>query len=154
IKYDDTSLRNTYPATGPYRSGQYQFTVNGGLAPVIDPGNATVKMFFKGDILYLGFDVLDQAVQDYSLDSRWDGFMVSITEYSARHVEDHQLLVRPLNFQVCATGSAGCVGNVRAQGYLPYLRDTVAGAQVALALKPGTTLDTVGTSADVGYTAE
>ena len=158
IKYDDTALRNTYPAVGPYRSGQHQFNVNGGQATVIDPGQATVKMFFKGDILYLGFDVSDQVVQYYSLEQRWDGFMVSITEYSARHVEDHQLIVRPLNFQVCGGTTppppAACVGNVLAQGYLPYLRDTVGGAQVALALKPGTALDTVGTSPDVGYTAE
>jgi hypothetical protein len=41
-----------------------------------------------------------------------------------------------------------------AQGYLPYLRDVLGGAAVALALKPGTALDTTGTSPDVGYTAE
>ena len=148
IKFADPDLRNTYPAVGPYRSGEYQFSVNGGQAPVIDPGNATVKMFFKGDNLYLGFDVLDQAVQYYTLAERWDGFIVSLTEYSARHVEDHQLLVRPLSFQVGPGGAA------LAQGYLPYLRDTLAGAQVALSLKAGTVLDTVGLSADVGYTAE
>ena len=158
IKFGDANLRNTYPAVGPYRSGEYQFSVNGGLAPVIDPGEATVKVFFKGDNLYLGFDVIDQSVQYYTLEQRWDGFIVSLTEYSARHVEDHQLLVRPLSFQVCGGTTPppppACSGNVLAQGYLPYLRDTLAGAQVALALKPGTVLDTTGAVPDFGYTAE
>ena len=157
LKYGDMNLRNTYPAVGPYRSGEYQFSVNGGYAPVINPGEATVKMFFKGDNLYLGFDVLDQAVQYYTVQERWDGFMISLTEYSARHVEDHQLIVRPLNFQVCGgttpSPPPSCTGNVLAQGYLPYLRDTLNGAQIALSLKSGTALDTIG-SPDVGYTAE
>src|SRR5438046_1349085 len=38
IRYGDDLLRNTYPNTGKYRSGQFQATVNGGQAYVADPG--------------------------------------------------------------------------------------------------------------------
>jgi hypothetical protein len=148
IRYGDATLRESYPAVGPYRSGEVQFEVNGGLAPIIDPADAKVRWFFKGDNLYLGFDVNDQAVQYYALEERYDGFFVTITEYSERHVENHQLVGRNLAFQVGSDGAA------LPQGYLPFLRDVLGGAEVALALKPGTVLDTVGTSADVGYTAE
>jgi hypothetical protein len=52
IRWDDNALRNSYPATGRYRSGQFQPTVHGGTAPVIDPADCTVKTFIKGNTLY------------------------------------------------------------------------------------------------------
>jgi hypothetical protein len=147
ITYDDTTNRNTYPNTGKWRSGQYQPAVNGGLAPVIDPGDCTVKYFFLGNWLYLGFDVHDRAVQYYSLEDRWDGLAVTLNEKTLRGA-DHQLQGRRLAFQVGPTGSA------IAQYYLPYLRDTLGGALVQTALNPGTTVDTLSTTQDNGYTAE
>ena len=147
IRYGDDALRASYAGVGPYRSGQYQPPVNGGLAFPLDPGDATVKMMFKGDFLYLGFDVRDQVVQYVSNFDRWDGFLVTLTEYSAKGV-DQQLITRRLSFQV------GPSGNALAQDYLPFLRDTLAGAQLGLQLKSGTTVDTLGLSPDQGYTAE
>ncbi len=41
-----------------------------------------------------------------------------------------------------------------AADYLPFLRDTANAARFALALKPGTTVDTLGNDFDQGYTAE
>lgn len=147
IRWADDALRNTYPGMGPWRSGQYQATVNGGVAEVVDPADATVKWFFKGNLLYLGFDVDDKVVQNHPNIDRWDGFIVTLNEYSALG-PDKNLLPRQITFRV------GAGGAVQAEDFLPFLRDTAGGAQVALALKPGTTVDTVGTSPDVGYTAE
>jgi hypothetical protein len=147
IRYGDDALRLTYPNTGKYRSGQFQPTVNGGQAYVADPGDATVRYFFKDDSLFLGFDVRDQVVQYHANFDRWDGFIVTVTEKTAQG-PDKQLLTRRLTFQVGPTGQA------LAQDYLPFLRDTLHGAAVALKLKGGTTLDTTGAVPDSGYTAE
>jgi hypothetical protein len=147
IRFGDDALRASYPNTGPWRSGQYQPTVNANQAFVVDPGDATVRWFYKGTKLYLGFDVRDQVVQYINQADRYDGFIVSLNDYVARGVENHQLAGYKLTFQV------GPTGNALAQDELPpYI--TNAGAQVALALKPGTALDTLGLSPDTGYTAE
>jgi hypothetical protein len=103
-------------------------------------------MFYKGTTLYLGFDVRDQAVQYVTNFDRWDGFIITPDDRVARN-PDHALQGRRLSFQVGPTGQA-----------LPsdYLLTMVqAGtAQVAMQLKPGTTVDTLGTDVDTGYTAE
>jgi hypothetical protein len=147
IRLGDDALRSSYPGEGPWRSGQAQFDVNGGQAFVVDPGDATVRWFWKGTKLYLGFDVRDQYVQYINQSNRYDGFIVSLNDYVARGAENHQLAGYKLTFQV------GPTGNALAQDELPpYI--TNGGAQVALALKPGTTLDTLGLTPDTGYTAE
>jgi hypothetical protein len=146
MRYGDDALRSTYPGVGQYRAGQYQPPVNGGEAFVIDPGDATVKMFYKDDMLYLGFDVRDQVVQFYPAVDRWDGFLVHIDD----RVElggDNQHLGHRISFQVNSDGTA------LPQDYLNTLIQN-GQAQVALALKAGTSVDTLGTSADTGYTAE
>ena len=147
IRWGDDALRASYPGEGPWRSGQYQPNVNAGQAAVLDPGDATVRWFFKGDRLYLGFDVRDQVVQYISNSDRYDGFIVSIVDYAARGPLDNQLVGYKLTFQVGPSGTA------LAQDELPPLIGN-GGAQVALALKPGTTLDTLGLAPDQGYTAE
>jgi len=149
IRYGDDALRATYPGVGPYRSGQYQPSVNGGMALIEDPADATVKMFFRGDDLYLGFDARDQFVQYYSAHGnpfdRWDGFLVTINEKTLRG-PDNNITDRTLKFEVAQNGTA------QADGYLATLVGA-GNAQVALALKAGTTVDTMGV-ADTGYTAE
>jgi len=132
---------------GPFRSGQFQPEVNGGVAALIDPGDATVSWFFKADTLYLGFDVRDLVVQYRPEVDRWDGFVITINDRAVRS-SDNTLLSRRLSFQV------GPDGNVLAQDYLPFLRDSLQGARVALQLKGGTTVDTLGVQPDSGYTAE
>ncbi|MBK8229394.1 MAG: T9SS type A sorting domain-containing protein [Candidatus Eisenbacteria bacterium] len=146
IRYNDPQLRQTYPGVGPYRSGEYQATVNGGTADVVDPTDATVKMFFKGDFLYLGFDMRDQVVQFHPNIDRWDGAMLLINERSLRG-PDNQILGRRLSFQVGANGAAVD------HDYLSTLIGNGT-ASLALQLKAGTTVDTLGLSADTGYTAE
>jgi hypothetical protein len=146
IRYGDAALRASYPGSGPYRSGQFQATVNGGQAPVVDPGDATVKFFFRDNFLYLGFDVRDLVVQYHSVPDRWDGFYVNLVDRVLRH-EDHNLLGRRLSFQVAQNGTAS------PQDYLLTLVGQ-GKAQIALTLKPGTTVDTLGVTADTGYFAE
>ncbi len=147
IKYGDPASRSAYNGVMRWRAGDYQPSVLGFQAPVLDPGDATVRTFFKDDTLYMGFDVRDALVQYYPLEDRWDGFRVSIQDRVARYT-DRNLDSRPLTFIVGPTGAA------MAMEYLPFLKDTVGGARVALKLKPGTTVDTLGLDIDAGYTAE
>jgi hypothetical protein len=153
IRWGDNALRASYPSVGKWRSGEFQprLTVNSpSPAPlpfVVNGCDATVKYFFKGDMLYMGFDVRDQYVQSYNLEDRWDGFTVSITHRSEMDPQDHNMQGKALSFIVGTGGTASAQKNLA-----PLVG--VGGTQVALALKPGTTLDTTGTSTDVGYTAE
>ncbi len=146
LRYGDEALRATYPGVGPYRAGQYQPVVNGGQAAVLDPGDATVKVFFKDNFLYMAFDVRDQVVQYHPNIDRWDGFIVTINDRHERG-PDNQLIGRRLSFQVSQEGTA------MAHDYLATLLQS-GGAQIALTLKTGTTVDTLGQQADTGYRAE
>jgi len=146
IRYGDDVLRQTYPYVGRWLSGQYQPTVNGGQAAVLDPADASVRMFYKGTTLYLGMDVRDQVVQYHPNFDRWDGFIITINDRVERN-PDNALLGRRLAFQI------GPAGQAIASDFL--LTMVQAGdAQVATALRPGTTVDTLGLEPDVGYTAE
>jgi hypothetical protein len=147
IRWDDAGLRNSYGNPLKWRAGQFQPAVNGGTAPVVNPADATVKMFFKGNFLYLGFDVRDEVVQHHTVIDRYDGFIVTINDKTAKY-KDRNLESRRLGFHI------GPGGAVIADDYLPFLRDTVFGAQLGLQLKPNTTVDTTGNDFDEGYTAE
>jgi hypothetical protein len=149
IRYGDDALRASYPGVAKHRSGQFQPTVNAGQAFVSDGGDATVSYIVKGDWLYFGFDVRDKKVQYIADPERWDGFRVILTEKTMPG-PDWNLLNRQLTFHV------GVGGAVIAEDYLPFLRDNLGGAQVALQLKAGTTVpaDTLIIDNDTGYTAE
>ena len=150
IRYGASSaanaIRAAYPATGPYRAGYFQPTLFNGQAAVLNPGDATVRIFFQGDFLYFGFDVRDNAVQYHANFDRWDGFIVTLTDYSKKG-PDQNLVTDRLTFQVAQNGTASPQDELAAL----VLADS---ARVVLALKPGTTVDTLGQSADQGYTAE
>ena len=146
LRYGDDALRNSYPGVLKWRGGQFQPTVNGGQAAVIDPADATVKYFFRDDSLFFGFDARDKVVQSIAGD-RMDGFVVGIYDRAAREPLDNTLQPRRLTFYVSPTGTATTAD---------YLTTLVGngGARVKLVLKPGTTVDTLGTNIDTGYTAE
>jgi hypothetical protein len=146
IKYGDDALRQTYPGVGPSRAGQFQAEVNGGQAAILDPADATVKMFFKGDYLYLGFDVRDKVVQYHQSFDRWDGFIVTMNDRVLRG-PDKNLRGERFSFQVGPTGQA-----MPQDSLIRFVNK--GWAQVAITLRAGTTVDTVGTQADNGYTAE
>ncbi len=148
MRYGDFDVRNTYPGVMKWRAGFYQPPVNGGLAPVVDPGDATIHWAFKADTFYIGFDVRDQVVQTHPLFDRWDGFIVTIQDTAVARSKDRTRISRRLGFHV------GPGGSLLLDDYLPFLRDTAHAARIALKLKPGTTVDTTGTTPDQGYTAE
>ncbi len=146
IRWDDNALRNTYPETGPYRAGQFQPSVHGGQAFILDPADCTVKTFLKGSTLYLGFDVRDAVVQFHPDVDRWDGFIVTLNDRVVRG-PDNELKGYRFAFRVAANGTGD------PEDDLPAFI-TAGDAQLALALKAGTTVDTLGTNVDTGYTAE
>jgi hypothetical protein len=146
LRWDDQALRETYDGVGPDRAGQYQPPVYGDQAFVADPGDATVKVFYGGHMLYMGFEVRDAVVQYHPVFDRWDGFLISMEDYEQRHT-DNNLLQRRLSFQV------GPDGEALPQDYLLSMV-TAGQAQVALNLMAGTTVDTLGFDTDTGYTAE
>jgi hypothetical protein len=147
IRYGDDALRETYGNPLKWRAGQYQPAVNGGLASVDDPGDATVRWFFKEDTLFLGFDVRDQKVTSIPVVDRWDGFIVSINDRVVRW-RDNNLESRRLAFRV------GPDGLVKTEDWTDSLLALPNGGKIALRLKPGTTVDTTGSGSDTGYTAE
>ena len=154
LRWNDDALRGAYPSVGKYRSGQFQprLAVDdpapNPLPFVANGGDATVKYFWKGDFLYLGFDVRDTRVQSNATEDEWDGFTVSITSRSEEDMVDHNLAGKGLSFHVSSAGGA-----VPIKDLVPLVNGGTA--QVALQLKPGTTVDSTGTtSSDVGYTAE
>jgi hypothetical protein len=147
IRYGDQALRDSYPGVLKWRSGQYQPTVNGGLAAILDPADCTVKYFFRDDSLFLGFDVRDGVVQSVPLIDRMDGFMLGLYDRVARESFDNTLQPRRLTFDVGPTGEA------RTGDYLTTLVGN-GGARVRIQLKPGTVLDTTAANVDAGYTAE
>ena len=148
IKWGDDVVRAGYANTGPYRSGQYQPAVNGNQDPlsIQDPADCTVKYFWKGSKLYMGFNFNDQVVQYHDLIDRWDGAIISINDRTLRG-PDLNLLSHRLTFHVSPTGT------LAAADQLPAAIDT--GAVVcSLKLKEHTTVDTTGVDVDKGYTAE
>ncbi len=150
IRFGDAKIRDAYPLVGPFASGQYQPTVNGGTATVFDSSKATIKMFFKGNTLYVGVDVQDQAVQFTDVYDRWDGFLLTINGMGKDYMNqtDHDQIPMKL------TVTVGKNGKDSLRDYFPKLRDSLKGAQVVLKLKPNTTVDTTGNDVDEGYQIE
>lgn len=150
IRFGDKNIRNAYSGVGPYASGEYQPTVNGGTATVFDSSKANVKMFVKGNILYVGVDVQDQAVQFLDVYDRWDGFMITMNGLGKEYQNqtDHDQI--PIKLTVIV----GKNGTDSLKDFYPKLRDSLQGAQVALKLKPNTTIDTTGNDEDAGYQIE
>lgn len=150
IRFGDKKIRNAYAGVGPFASGEYQPTVNGGKATIFDSSKANVKMFFKGNILYIGVDVQDQAVQHTDVYDRWDGFMITINGLGKDYMNqtDHDQIPIKLTVIVGKNGADSL------KDYYPKLRDSLQGAQIVLKLKPGTTVDTTGIDEDAGYQIE
>ncbi len=148
IRYGDEPLRLTYPSVGKEFAGWYQPPIAGNLAFITDRADCTIYYFFREDTLYLGFDVRDQYVQYSNIEDLYDGFRVSLNEYSLREGQDHVLQGRRLSFQVGPTGS------LKPLDYLATLRDTLGGARAQIYLKPGTVIENPAVNIDNGYQAE
>ena len=149
LQYGNNTYRNAYPYTDPFRSGQYQPTVNNTQAAITDANDATIKYFYKADTLYLGFDVKDKVVQSVpsNLD-RWYGFRVTLNARDSVDGDNVQL-VRRLTFIIDSVGNAMRMEDLTTQGGW----DSLAQAVQVKTFVNGT-VDTMGTTPDVGYTAE
>ncbi|MGQ9560317.1 MAG: T9SS type A sorting domain-containing protein [Candidatus Oleimicrobiaceae bacterium] len=147
IRYGDDELRASYPGIGPWRSGQFQPEIGGVRAPVLDPGDATVKWFFKDDVLYIGVEVRDQAVTGENQYDMWDGIRFIINDRATMNPDDHNLERRQLTVRVDSLGSLAVMD------YLAYMIDSLQMAQAAMALKPGTTVNDYN-DIDEGYSFE
>ncbi len=152
IKFGDNALRASYKNTMPFRSGQFQPEVWGVKADVLNPADATVKMFFKADTLYVGVDVRDQVVQYRPEFDRQDGFRFMPKSRTERDNGEKNLLSREIYVRVDTSAKKYAL-----EGYANELvADTNAnkGSKIALGLNAGTTVDTLGASADAGYQIE
>lgn len=149
IAYGDSALRASYPGAGPYRSGQFQPSLSGQTqkAAVLDPGNARIKWFFKGDTLYIGIDVNDQVVTALNDFDRWDGIRITIDDRGAVN-DDKVLATRDLIVRIDSAS-----GGARLGGYLPFLKDSLNGARVGFALKGSSTINNPN-DVDEGYQIE
>jgi Secretion system C-terminal sorting domain len=151
IQFGNSAIRDAYPSTGPYRSGQFQPSVNGGQAAVVDPNLATIKYFYKADTLFLGFDVDDAVVQASDQLDRWDGFRIILCQRDQLN-GDNVLFPRRLTFRIDST--AGKIFKREDDLGVGAWDSLGSAVQIAVSLKPGTTIDTLGQTADAGYTAE
>jgi len=147
LRYGDEALRASYPGIGPWRSGQWQPEINSVRAPVVDPADATIKWFFKGDMLYLGVDVRDQAVWGLNQFDLWDGIRFVINDRAEVDPGDNNLLRRELTVRVDS------LGQLAVADYLTVLIDSFKTSSAAMALKPGTTVNNFN-DIDAGYSFE
>lgn len=149
MKFGDGAIRAAYPNTLKYRSGQTQQEVNGAKNPVLDPGLVTVKYAVKNDTLFLGFNVNDKFVQSVDNENRWDGINV-IFNHRTLLDGDNAIARMRFAFRVDSAGQTKRLFDLSKDGF-----DSLGTiVRVKIALKGGTTVDTLGTTADSGYTAE
>jgi len=146
IKWDDLSVYASYPGVGPYRSGHYQPPLGGISAPVIDPGDCIVKMFFKGDFLYVGANVTDQLVQGVADENRYDAVKVMIGDREALNPDDNRMIFRMMTVTFDTNG-VGVPAN-----YLPTMVDSSM-TEYAATLKGATTVN-INTDVDEGFIVE
>ncbi|KAA3658567.1 MAG: hypothetical protein DWQ10_10920, partial [Calditrichaeota bacterium] len=135
LRFDDDELRASYGTIAADRSGWWQPEIDGARAAVLDPADGTFKWYFKGDMLYIGVDVRDQAVWAIENYDQWDGVRIIINDREAIR-GDGTLDAHQLDVHFDATGAP------LASGYLAtLLADTVQGAKLGLAMKPNTTIN-------------
>ena len=145
LRFGDDELRAGYHQIGPWRSGQFQPEIDGMRAPVVDPADATVKSFFKDNMLYLSVDVRDQSVTSLDTYDMWDGVRFIIEDRGVRDANDHNLVRRNLTVRV---GTAGAIVG----DYLEALVNE-GKAYASLMLNSGTTVNDAN-DIDNGYQIE
>ena len=146
IKYGDNAIRAAYSNVGATRSGQYQPQIDGKSAAILDPGDATLKYFFKNDTLYVGIDVTDQVICGEADYDKWDGVMLTMESRDKRD-GDNRLQVNELKIRFDKTRKDTiCEGTL-----LDWVK--AGTARIKYALKGTSTLDNLN-DIDQGYTIE
>ncbi len=145
IAFDDSASRKGYPTVGSFMSGQFQPELNGKKPPVLDAGNAKIKMMVKGTKLYVAADVSDQLVQGSELFDQIDGIALTLADRDDLNSDN---LPEPRYLRINWSGT----GDISAYDYLPQLVDS-GKAKYGAKLKPGTTINK-NDDIDVGYIIE
>ncbi len=144
LRFGDAALRESYPGVGPLMSGEWQPEINGVRAPILDPADATIKWFFREDMLFLGVDVRDQSVMALENFDQWDGIRFIINDIAATDEFEGNQLRRELTLRFDAAGK------VIWQEYLSMIIDSLDMGAAACSMKPGTTIGDVN-DIDAGY---
>jgi hypothetical protein len=146
IKYGDDAIRAAYTNVGATRSGQYQAAIDSKTAAILDPGDATLKYFFKNDTLYVGIDVNDQVICGETDYDKWDGVMLTMESRDKRD-GDNRLQSNELKIRFNkAIKDTICEGTL-----LDWVK--AGTARIKYALKGTSTLDNLN-DIDQGYTIE
>lgn len=147
IGWNRDDLRQTYPGTGPWMSGQYQPDFGKpSKAPIVDPSHGKFYMFFKGKFLYIGADIDDQLIQGTDSYDATDGIMFNIMDRVALSDENVGIF-RKLRVSFAKDGTP------TAYEYLPTLINFGTGTAFAVALKGNSTVNN-NNDIDQGYTIE
>lgn len=144
IKYGDTATIRSYPGIGKNMSAWYEAASSSPKPQVLDPSDATVKMFFKGNYLYLSADVADQLIEGGDIDQDLkDGVRFILGLRDSTNI-DHQMVFLNL---LCDFDSSG---NAKADEDLDTL---VKQGAATLAMKVNGTVNN-NSDIDVGYSVE
>jgi hypothetical protein len=148
LQFGNNTIKSAYPTIGPDRSGGF---VTVGPATPIDAGLAKVKMFFKGDILYVGADVTDASLVSPNGDDKLDGLQVNmnIPSDSLRDPNVHSMGRYRFGFAIDSVSKGGS----SAQWDTP-LWITRGAIAYGVHLKPGSTINTPSGAPSQGYQIE
>ena len=149
LQFGNSALRAAYTNIGPNKSGQYVPLLSGSLNSPIDPGMARVKMFFKGDKLYVGADIDDQSLWHYIGDDFFDGLQVSLNlPVDTLRDATHQMASRRYGFAIDSVSKGG------KSALWDAVQPVDSGwIQYGIHLKPGSTIDNPN-DIDAGFTIE
>jgi Secretion system C-terminal sorting domain len=145
IKYGDTTNIRSYPGVGKLMSAWTEIALNSSSLPeVLDPGDATVKIFFKDNYLYLAADVRDALIQenDLSPDMK-DGVRFVLGLMDSTNLDNQMVFLNLL-------ADFDTSGNPRGDEDLDTL---IKQGAATLAMKMDGTLNDK-SDIDVGYTVE
>jgi hypothetical protein len=148
LQFGNNTIRNAYPGIGPDRSGGF---VPVGPATPIDPGLVKVKMFFKGDILYVGADVTDASLVSANGDDKLDALQVNMTipTDSLRDANVHSMGAYRFGFAIDSVSKGG--SSAQWDAPLWITRGAIA---YGVHLKPGSTINTPAGAPSQGYQIE
>ncbi len=145
--WDRDDLRQTYPGTGPYMSGQYQPDFGKpSKATIVDPSHGKFYMFFKGKFLYIGADIDDQLIEGTDNYDATDGIMFNIMDRVALN-DDNVGIFRKLRVSFAPDGTP------TAYEYLPTLINYGTGTTFKVTLKGNSTVND-NNDIDQGYMVE
>ncbi len=149
LGWDITTFREDYPGVGKFLSGHYQTPLPlpaDPEAPIIDPSEGIIKMFFKGKYLYLSADIKDGYVQGTVIFDKIDGIRLTLGHRTEIDSIENRMIFKQLRVNLISSGAGA------ASEYLSTLVGT-GQAQFGLVLKPATTVNNP-SDYDEGYTIE